>query len=146
MTVLVTGGAGYIGSHMVLELLAAGEKVVVLDNLSTGFAWAVPEAAPSLGVMVQMTESPFWKKLPVSVLVVDALLLEAVMPVLLLSVKVPAVRVTVGLPSPPLLLKVRLLIADEALVKVNEARPFSVISVELAILVEFAAVTVVPAP
>ncbi len=46
MTVLVTGGAGYIGSHMVLELLAAGEKVVVLDNLSTGFAWAVPEAAP----------------------------------------------------------------------------------------------------
>ena len=44
MTVLVTGGAGYIGSHMVLELLDAGEKVVVLDNLSTGFAWAVPQA------------------------------------------------------------------------------------------------------
>jgi UDP-glucose 4-epimerase len=43
MTVLVTGGAGYIGSHMVLELLDAGERVVVLDNLSTGFAWAVPE-------------------------------------------------------------------------------------------------------
>jgi UDP-glucose 4-epimerase len=36
MTVLVTGGAGYIGSHMVLALLDAGEKVVVLDNLSTG--------------------------------------------------------------------------------------------------------------
>jgi UDP-glucose 4-epimerase len=46
MTVLVTGGAGYIGSHMVLELLDAGEKVVVLDNLSTGFRWAVPESAP----------------------------------------------------------------------------------------------------
>jgi UDP-glucose 4-epimerase len=45
MTILVTGGAGYIGSHMVLELLDAGEKVVVLDNLSTGFRWAVPEAA-----------------------------------------------------------------------------------------------------
>lgn len=42
MSVLVTGGAGYIGSHMVLELLDAGEKVVVLDNLSTGFRWAVP--------------------------------------------------------------------------------------------------------
>ena len=42
MAVLVTGGAGYIGSHMVLALLDAGEKVVVLDNLSTGFAWAVP--------------------------------------------------------------------------------------------------------
>lgn len=45
MTVLVTGGAGFIGSHMVLSLLDAGEKVVVLDNLSTGFRWAVPQAA-----------------------------------------------------------------------------------------------------
>ena len=45
MTVLVTGGAGYIGSHMVLELLDAGESVVVLDNLITGFRWAVPQAA-----------------------------------------------------------------------------------------------------
>lgn len=44
MTVLVTGGAGYIGSHMVLELLNHGEKVVVLDNLSTGFRWAVPQS------------------------------------------------------------------------------------------------------
>jgi UDP-glucose 4-epimerase len=43
MTVLVTGGAGYIGSHMVLELLEAGEEVVVLDNLSTGRRAAVPE-------------------------------------------------------------------------------------------------------
>ena len=38
MTVLVTGGAGYIGSHMVHELVDAGERVIVLDNLSTGFA------------------------------------------------------------------------------------------------------------
>lgn len=45
MTVLVTGGAGYIGSHMVLELLDAGESVVVLDNLSTGFRRAVPQDA-----------------------------------------------------------------------------------------------------
>ena len=45
MSVLVTGGAGFIGSHMVLELLDAGEDVVVLDNLSTGFRWAVPDAA-----------------------------------------------------------------------------------------------------
>jgi len=45
MSVLVTGGAGYIGGHMVLALLDAGEKVIVLDNLSTGFDWAVPEAA-----------------------------------------------------------------------------------------------------
>ncbi len=45
MSVLVTGGAGYIGSHMALELLDAGEKVVVLDNLTTGFRWAVPEGA-----------------------------------------------------------------------------------------------------
>ena len=46
MTVLVTGGAGYIGSHMVLELLAAGELVVVLDNLSTGVRASVPAAVP----------------------------------------------------------------------------------------------------
>jgi UDP-glucose 4-epimerase len=45
MTVLVTGGAGYIGGHMVLELLDAGEKVVVLDDLSTGFRWSVPAGA-----------------------------------------------------------------------------------------------------
>ena len=46
MTVLVTGGAGYIGSHMVLALLDAGESVVVLDNLSTGFWWALPQEVP----------------------------------------------------------------------------------------------------
>ncbi len=45
MTVLVTGGAGYIGSHMVWELLDAGESVVVLDRLSTGFDWAIPSEA-----------------------------------------------------------------------------------------------------
>ena len=43
MTVLVTGGAGYIGSHMVLALLDRGERVVVLDDLSTGFTWAIPK-------------------------------------------------------------------------------------------------------
>lgn len=41
MAVLVTGGAGYIGSHMVLNLADAGEDVVVLDNLVTGFDWAI---------------------------------------------------------------------------------------------------------
>ena len=41
MAVLVTGGAGYIGSHMVLNLADAGETVVVLDNLVTGFDWAI---------------------------------------------------------------------------------------------------------
>lgn len=46
MAVLVTGGAGYIGSHAVLELLDAGEKPVVLDDLSTGFRWAVPDGVP----------------------------------------------------------------------------------------------------
>jgi UDP-glucose 4-epimerase len=45
MTVVVTGGAGYIGSHMVLALLDAGEDVTVIDNLSTGFRWAVPDKA-----------------------------------------------------------------------------------------------------
>ena len=45
MTVLVTGGAGYIGSHMVHALVDAGERVVVLDNLATGFDWAVAQGA-----------------------------------------------------------------------------------------------------
>lgn len=44
-TVLVTGGAGYIGSHAVLALLDSGWPVVVIDNLSTGFEWAVPKGA-----------------------------------------------------------------------------------------------------
>jgi UDP-glucose 4-epimerase len=44
-TVLVTGGAGYIGSHAVLALLDGGYRVVVIDNLTTGFEWAVPKAA-----------------------------------------------------------------------------------------------------
>jgi UDP-glucose 4-epimerase len=43
--VLVTGGGGYIGSHVVLALLDAGYRVTVIDNLSTGVRWAVPPAA-----------------------------------------------------------------------------------------------------
>lgn len=46
MSVLVTGGAGYIGSHMVLALRDAGERVVVLDDLSTGHRDAVPPDVP----------------------------------------------------------------------------------------------------
>lgn len=45
MSILVTGGAGYIGSHMVHALADRGEEVVVLDNLSTGFADFLPSSA-----------------------------------------------------------------------------------------------------
>jgi UDP-glucose 4-epimerase len=45
MAVLVTGGAGYIGGHMALALIDAGETPIIVDNLSTGFAWAVPKEA-----------------------------------------------------------------------------------------------------
>ncbi|MEO9468052.1 UDP-glucose 4-epimerase GalE [Parasphingorhabdus sp.] len=45
-TVLVTGGAGYIGSHAVLALHDAGWPVAVIDNLVTGFRWAVPDDVP----------------------------------------------------------------------------------------------------
>ena len=43
--ILVTGGAGYIGSHTVRQLIEAGYEVVVIDNLYSGFRWAVAEAA-----------------------------------------------------------------------------------------------------
>jgi UDP-glucose 4-epimerase len=45
MSILVTGGAGFIGGHMVLELVERGERIVVLDDLSTGFDWAVAREA-----------------------------------------------------------------------------------------------------
>lgn len=48
-TVLVTGGAGYIGSHVVLQLRARGERVVVLDDLSTGFRQAVRDTPLVIG-------------------------------------------------------------------------------------------------
>ena len=44
--VLVTGGGGYLGSHAVLALLDQGWPVAVIDNLTTGFRWAVPEGVP----------------------------------------------------------------------------------------------------
>jgi hypothetical protein len=46
MSILVTGSVGYIGSHMVHDLADAGERVIVLDNLSTGFDWAIRKGVP----------------------------------------------------------------------------------------------------
>jgi len=44
--ILVTGGAGYIGSHAVLALIGAGHTPVVVDNLATGRRWLVPDDVP----------------------------------------------------------------------------------------------------
>ncbi|MFJ4337585.1 UDP-glucose 4-epimerase GalE [Streptomyces sp. NPDC088915] len=46
MTYLITGGAGYIGSHVVRAMTHAGERVVVLDDLSTGYEERIPEGVP----------------------------------------------------------------------------------------------------
>ena len=46
MSVLVTGGAGYIGAHMLLALCDARENVIALDDLSTGVEWLVPQGVP----------------------------------------------------------------------------------------------------
>jgi UDP-glucose 4-epimerase len=46
MTILITGGAGYIGSHTAHALVDAGENVVILDNLSTGFRFLMPAGVP----------------------------------------------------------------------------------------------------
>jgi UDP-glucose-4-epimerase GalE len=56
MKVLVTGGAGYIGSHMVRELLRAGHAVVVLDDLSAGHEDAVPKGTPFVRADVRARE------------------------------------------------------------------------------------------
>ena len=61
MTVLVTGGAGYIGAHMVLALVEAGEKVIVLDDLSTGFRGAVD--APAELIAGDMGDIPLVEKI-----------------------------------------------------------------------------------
>ncbi|MET9872605.1 NAD-dependent epimerase/dehydratase family protein, partial [Streptomyces sp. NPDC006386] len=46
MTWLITGGAGYIGAHVVRAMTAAGEQAVVYDDLSTGIAERVPDGVP----------------------------------------------------------------------------------------------------
>ena len=46
MAILITGGAGYIGSHMVYELADRGEQPVVIDDFSSGFKWAIPSRVP----------------------------------------------------------------------------------------------------
>lgn len=52
-TILITGGAGFVGSHLAATLLAAGHKVVVVDNLSTGCKEFVPEGAEFIKVDVR---------------------------------------------------------------------------------------------
>ncbi len=56
MTILVTGGAGYIGSHCVRQLIAAGHKVCVIDNLSRGHRGAVPPQASFFQIDLLDTE------------------------------------------------------------------------------------------
>mgnify|MGYP003312226758 CR=1 FL=1 len=56
MKVLVTGGAGYIGSLVVRQLAAAGHDIVVFDNLSTGYRWAVTAGELVVGDRLQLQD------------------------------------------------------------------------------------------
>ena len=58
MSILVLGGAGYIGSHTALELIRTGESVIIADNLATGHIEAVPKDAKFIWVIC-MTRR-FW--------------------------------------------------------------------------------------
>ena len=57
MTILVTGGAGFIGSHTCVELLAAGHDVIIADNLSNARAWKMPMCCIFLH---PITSPPAW--------------------------------------------------------------------------------------
>ena len=62
MSVLTTGGAGYIGSHMVLALLARRERVVVLDNLSSGHRALVPSGAIFVEAFFKLSASNNYRR------------------------------------------------------------------------------------
>ena len=55
MSILVLGGAGYIGSHTALELIRTGESVIIADNLATGHIEAVPKDAKFYTGLICMT-------------------------------------------------------------------------------------------
>ena len=56
MNILVTGGAGYIGSHTTLSLLEAGYNVTILDDLSTGYEKLIPKKADFIKCNINDTE------------------------------------------------------------------------------------------
>lgn len=62
MTILVTGGAGYIGSHTIIELIVAGHSVVVVDNLCNSSKIAIDRVEQITGTSIPFYKTDIWDK------------------------------------------------------------------------------------
>ena len=78
MNVLVTGGAGYIGSHAVVQLIDKGHHAVVLDNLMTGHRWSVDNAARLVNGDIRNGKDMYKRQMSVCLVQTDSISIQPV--------------------------------------------------------------------